>query len=108
MVGAIFVYTVFGFFWVFSLMLSWMFQHDYLDTAVLSVLYACVLYFCICTCSDQLSMCHRERRSRNTLIIIIIIIIITLMLFLVYYTSQQHAKCMSGTHLFRQSAVMTL
>ena len=42
---------------------------------VLSVLYACVLYFCICTCSAQLSMFHMERCSRNTLIIIIIIII---------------------------------
>ena len=42
--------------------------------AVLSVLYACVLYFCICTCSAQLSMFHMERRSKNTLIIIIIII----------------------------------
>ena len=41
---------------------------------VLSVLYACVLYFCICTCSAQLSVFHMERRSRNTLIIIIIII----------------------------------
>ena len=42
--------------------------------AVLSVLYACALYFCICTCSVQFSMFHMERRSRNTLIIIIIII----------------------------------
>ena len=41
--------------------------------AVLGVLYACVLYVCICTCSAQLSMFHVERRSRNTLIIIIII-----------------------------------
>ena len=41
---------------------------------VLSVLYACVSYFCICTCSAQLSMFHMEKRSRNTLIIIIIII----------------------------------
>ena len=40
--------------------------------AVLSVLYACVLYFCICTCSAQLSMFHMERRSRSTLIIIFI------------------------------------
>ena len=40
---------------------------------VLSVLYACVLYFCICTCSAQLSMFHMERRSRNTLIITTII-----------------------------------
>ena len=45
---------------------------------VLSVLYACVLYLCICTCSAQMSMFHIERRSRNTLIIIIIIIVITL------------------------------
>ena len=43
---------------------------------VLSALYACVLYFCIWTCSAQLSMFHMERHSRNTLIIIIIIIII--------------------------------
>ena len=35
---------------------------------VLSVLYACVLYFCICACSAQMSMFHKERRSRNTLI----------------------------------------
>ena len=42
--------------------------------AVLSVLYTCVLYFCICTCSAQLSMFHMERRSRNTLIINIIIL----------------------------------
>ena len=40
--------------------------------AALSVLYACVLYFCLCTCSVQLSVFHMERRSRNTLIIIII------------------------------------
>ena len=44
--------------------------------AVLSLLYACILYFCICTCSAQLSMFHMERRSRNTLITITIIIII--------------------------------
>ena len=43
------------------------------NPAVLSVLYACGLYFCICPCSAQLSMFHVERRSRNTLIIIIII-----------------------------------
>ena len=40
--------------------------------AVLDVLYACVLYFSICTCSAQLSMFHMERHSRKTLIIIII------------------------------------
>ena len=31
--------------------------------AILGVLYACVLYFCICTCSVQLSMFHLKRRS---------------------------------------------
>ena len=42
--------------------------------AVLGVLYACVLYFSICTCSAQLSMFHMERRSRNTLTIIVIVV----------------------------------
>ena len=56
-------------------LLNWMFQHDCLDTyCLLSVLYACVFYFCICTCSAQLSMFHMEKRSRNTLIIIISVI----------------------------------
>ena len=41
--------------------------------SVLSVLYTCVLYFCICTCSAQLSMFHMERCPRNMLIIIIVI-----------------------------------
>ena len=41
--------------------------------AVLSALHTCVLYFCICPCSAQLSMFHVERRSRKMLIIIIII-----------------------------------
>ena len=45
MVGAVFVYTVFGFWGVFFLMLSWMFQHGYLDTAVLSVLYGMCFVF---------------------------------------------------------------
>ena len=31
--------------------------------AVSGVLYACVLKFCICTCSAQLSMFHMERCS---------------------------------------------
>ena len=56
-----------------------MFQHDYLDTYCFD-LYACVLHFCICICSAQLSMFHMERRSRNTLIIIIIIIIIIMII----------------------------
>ena len=56
-------------------MLDWMFQHDCLDTYCFGVSYACVFYFCICTCSGQLSLFHTEKRSRNMLIIIIIIII---------------------------------
>ena len=44
----------------------------------LNVVYACVSYFCICTCPAHLSMFHVEKHSRNTLIIIIIIIIITI------------------------------
>ena len=36
--------------------------------AVLGVLYVCVLYFCICTCSAQLSMFPLERCSRNMLL----------------------------------------
>ena len=43
--------------------------------AVLGVLYTCVLYFCICTYSAQLSMFHVEKCSRNRLIIIIVIVI---------------------------------
>ena len=38
--------------------------------AVLSVLYACVLYFCICTCSAQVSMFHVERRSLLLLLLL--------------------------------------
>ena len=60
---------------------SWMFQHACLDTCcfecLIIKLYACVLYFCICPCSAQLTMFHMERRSRNTLITVIIIIINT-------------------------------
>ena len=36
--------------------------------AVLGVIYARVLYVCICTRSAKFSMFHMERRSRNTLI----------------------------------------
>ena len=58
------------------------FFYAYLDVSarlfghllLLSLLYACVFYFCICTCSAQLSMFHMEKRSRNTLITIIIML----------------------------------
>ena len=56
-------------------MISWMFEHDYLDTCCFECLICMCLYFCICNCSAQLSTFHMERRSINTLIIIIIIII---------------------------------
>ena len=45
--------------------------------AVLGVLYTCVLYFRICTCSTQLSMFHMERSSRNTVIIINVTLVAT-------------------------------
>ena len=72
MVGAVFVYvdTVYGFLWVYFLCLVGCFSMIIWTPAVLSVLYACVLYFCICTCSAQLSKFHMERHSRNMLIII--------------------------------------
>ena len=67
---------IIGFYRYSFLCLAGCFSMIIWTTTVLSVLYACALYFCICTCSSQLSMFHMERRSRNTLIIIIIIIII--------------------------------
>ena len=45
--------------------------------AVLDVLYACVLYFCKCTCSAQLSMFQMERHFKNMLIIVIITTLVT-------------------------------
>ena len=39
-----------------------------LTHAILGVIYACVLYFCICTHSAQLGLFHMERRSGNTII----------------------------------------
>ena len=54
-----------------------------LTPAVLSVLHACVLYFCICARSAQLSMFHMVRRTRNTLIIIIIIIITIIIIIII-------------------------
>ena len=43
--------------------------------AVLGVLYACALYFCICTCSAQVGMFNMERRSRNIITIIILLVV---------------------------------
>ena len=53
---------------------------------VLSVLYACVLYVCFFTCSAQLSKCHMERRSRNTLSIIIIVVVVVVVVVVVTET----------------------
>ena len=72
MVGVIFVYvdTVYGFYGYSFLCLVGFFSMIIWAPTVLSVLYACVLYFCVCTCPVQLSMFHMERCSRNMLIII--------------------------------------
>ena len=69
----IFVYVdrVYGFYGYSFLCLVGCFSMIIWTPTVLSVLYACVLYFFVCTCSAQLSMFHMERRSKNTLIIII-------------------------------------
>ena len=78
MVGVILVYVdrIYGLYGYSFLCLVGCFSMIIWTPTVLSVLYACVLYFCIWTCSAQLSMFHMERRSRNTLIIITIIIVI--------------------------------
>ena len=49
---------------------------------VLSVLYACVLHFCICTCSAQLSMFHMERSSRNMLILLLLLLLIIIIIIM--------------------------
>ena len=67
-----YVDTVYGFYGYSFLCLIGCFSMITWTPTVLSVLYACVLYFCICTCSAHLSRFHMERRSTNTLIIIII------------------------------------
>ena len=50
--------------------------------AVLSFLYARVLYFCICTCSGQLSLFQMERRSRNTLIMMMMMMMVMMMMMM--------------------------
>ena len=107
MVGAIYVYIdrLFGFlcflcvFFFYYLvgclsMIVW-------TPAVSGVLYACVLYFLICTCPAQLSMFHMKRHSRNTLIIVIITIIIIFIWVKSYqwlknwYSSGYPARCLA-------------
>ena len=53
--------------------------------AVLGALYACILYFCICTCSAQLSMFDMGKRSRNPIITIIIIVVVVVLILLLLY-----------------------
>ena len=62
MVRNIYVYvdTVFGFHGYFFNCLVSCLSMIVWTLTVLGVLYACVLYFCICTCSSQLSMFHME------------------------------------------------
>ena len=73
MVWVIFLYvdTVFGFYGYSFLCLVECFSMIILTPTVLSVLFACVLYFCTCTCSAELSTIRMERCSRNTLMFII-------------------------------------
>ena len=100
MAGIMYVYvdTVFGFYGYFFFflfnclagclsMIVW-------TPAVLGVFYACVLHFCTCTCSVQLSMFHMERRSRNTLIITIIISII------ISITQSKGSNCVVWINLY--------
>ena len=83
MVGLICVHvdTVFGIYGYIKKQLSLMFEHDCLDTCCFGCLICMCLYFCICTCSAQLSMFHMEKFSRNKLIIIVIIIIIIVVIY---------------------------
>ena len=91
MVGVVYVYVdaVFGFYGLFCVFfccfcfclflfffncLVGCFSMIVWTPAVLSVLYACVSYVCICPHSAQLSMFHMERRSRNIFIIIILLL----------------------------------
>ena len=75
-------------------------------TPVLSVLYACVLYFCVCTCSAQLSMFHMERHSRNTLIVISIIIIKIFRLICNFYLSVAAHKIVFEDRSLRYTSML--
>ena len=65
-------------------MLSWVFQHDYLDTYCFECLICMCFVFLYLHLFSAISMFHMERRSRNTLIITtIIFIIITIIIIIV-------------------------
>ena len=51
-------------------------------TPVLGVLHACVLYFCTCTCSAQLSMFYMEKRSRIRSLLLLSVFFFLLLLLL--------------------------
>ena len=86
-IAYVYIDTVFGFYGYFFCLifthlscLAGCLSMNIWTHAVLGVLYACVLYFCICTCSALSRVLHMESHSRNMLIIIIIIVII-----IIYY-----------------------
>ena len=89
MVGVVFVYvnTVYGFLWVFFLCLVGCFSMVIWTPTVLSVLHACVLYFCVCTCSAQLNMFHMERRSRNALIMMMMMMMMMIIMITILYST---------------------
>ena len=97
--------------WVFFLCSVGSFSMIIWTSTVLRVLFACVLYFCIWTCSARLSTFHMERPSRNTLIIIVLL----LLLFNHWYTASfYHSLCKCGkidnclTHHTQKSADLYL
>ena len=100
-VWVIFVYvdTVYGFYGYSFLYLIGFFSMITCTPTVLSVLYAYVLSFCICTCTAQLSMFHMERCSRKTLIIIILVLCrprITGMVAVWLFNAPQYASVSQG------------
>ena len=68
-------FSLFFFFFFFdpSLLLSWMFEYDCLDTCYFGCLICFVIVLLYLHLFSELSMFHMERRSRNMLIIVIII-----------------------------------
>ena len=79
--------------------------------AVSGVLYACVLYFYICTCLGQLGMFHMERHSRNTIVVIVVavVVVVVIVLLLLLLSSSSSSSSSSQewvtwglTHAFIQ------
>ena len=99
MVGVTFVYvgTVYWFYRYSFLCLIRCFSMIIWTPTVLSVI-ACVLYFCIRTCSARWSMFHVERRSRNTLILLLLLRFFFTFFFVIFggtsASSQLSWRCM--------------